>query len=153
MSQLCDAVVAHLLRKRYTLTKHNLYFFLFISFSIGLFSIAQNAALADCTPQGNLPVCLSGVAIAADYAGALITQPGKTGMRRVRAGDTVEDWTVGEIGPRYVVFTRGEQSVRISLAKDEPESASPEAQPAKEPTRAVKKGPVRHVRSLARGGE
>jgi hypothetical protein len=77
------------------------------------------SARADCVPESSVPVCLSGVAIASNYAGALITQPEKPGIRRVHKGDTVDDWTVGEIGARYVVFTRHGDSVRIDLTKND----------------------------------
>ena len=70
-------------------------------------------------PESSVPICLSGVAIAGDYAAALITENGKPGMRRVRKGDIIDDWTVGEIGARYVVFTHAGESVRINLTKDD----------------------------------
>jgi len=81
--------------------------------------LAAASARAECVPEENVPVCLSGVAIAGDYAAALISESGKPGMRRVRKGDKVEDWTVEEIGPRYVVFNRAGDSVQLNLTKED----------------------------------
>ncbi len=103
---------------------------------------------AECVPQDAVPVCVSGVAASASYSAALIEDAGQSGLRKVRRGDKVDDWTVGEIGPRYVVFNRGDQSIRLDLTKDETKIAIDT--PALPP--AIKKGPVRHTRSLARGG-
>jgi hypothetical protein len=82
------------------------------------------SAQADCVPESTVPVCLSGIALASNYAGALITQPDKPGMRRLHKGDTIDDWTVGEIGARYVVFTRHGDSVRIDLTKNDASGVS-----------------------------
>jgi hypothetical protein len=49
-------------------------------------------------------------------------------MRRVRKGDIIDDWTVGEIGPRYVVFTHAGESVRINLTKDDKLGATRETE-------------------------
>jgi hypothetical protein len=105
-------------------------------------------AHAECVPQDAVPVCVSGVAASASYSAALIEDAGQSGLRKVRRGDKVDDWTVGEIGPRYVVFNRGDQSVRLDLTKDETKIAIETPTPPP----AIKKGPVRHTRSLARGG-
>lgn len=106
-------------------------------------------AYAECTPQDAVPACVSGIAASANYTAALIEQSDEPGLRRVRQGDKVDDWTVGEIGPRYVVFNRGEETVRLDLTKDETKIAE-DTPPTPPP--GVKKGPVRHTRSLARGG-
>jgi hypothetical protein len=105
---------------------------------------------AECVPQDAVPACLSGIAASSGYTGALIEQADTPGMRRVQQGDKVEDWTVGEIGPRYVVFNRGDETVRLDLTKDD--TKIPTDTPAPEPSPGIKKGPVRHTRSLARGG-
>jgi hypothetical protein len=107
-------------------------------------------AHAECVPLDAVPACLAGIAASTGYTGALIEQADAPGMRRVRQGDRVEDWTVGEIGPRYVVFNRGDETVRLDLTKDD--TKIPTDTPAPAPSPAVKKGPVRHTRSLARGG-
>jgi hypothetical protein len=107
-------------------------------------------AHAECVPQDAVPACLSGIAASPGYTGALIEQADAPGMRRVKQGDKVEDWTVGEIGSRYVVFDRGDQTVRLDLTKDD--TNTPTETPAPTPPPGIKKGPVRHTRSLARGG-
>jgi hypothetical protein len=95
-------------------------------------------------------MCLSGTAISPGYTAALVEEAGKPGLHAVRAGDTIDDWKVREIEPRYVVLARGDQAVRLDLAgssADVPRAAAPP--PA--PPAGIRKGPVVHTRSLARG--
>jgi hypothetical protein len=123
---------------------------------IGLFSMLANEARAECAPnQNEIPVCLSGTAIAPDYSGAVIQENGQAGLRQVLPGDMVDNWTIDEIGPRYVVLKHGTRTVRLELpqtagASDE---AVPQTVADTPPAGVVKHGPVKHTRSLARGGE
>jgi len=123
---------------------------------IGLLSLFAHEAKAECTPnQNEIPACLSGTAIAPDYSGAVIQETGQAGLRQVLPGDTVDNWTIDEIGPRYVVLKHGTRTVRLELPQTA--GASAEAVPqtvADTPSAGViKHGPVRHTRSRARGGE
>ena len=104
---------------------------------------------AECIPQDAVPACISGIAASASYSAALIEQAGQPGLRKIRQGDTIDDWSVSEIGPRYVVFNRGDQSVRLDLTENDTKIAMDVPAP---PPPGIKKGPVRHTRSLARGG-
>jgi hypothetical protein len=127
---------------------------LFWILSIGLFPMFAADANAECTPnQSEIPVCLSGTAVAPDYSGAIIQETGQAGLRQVLPGDMVDNWTVDEIGARYVVLKHGTRTVRLEL----PQSAETDsaAQPVADvqPPGVVKQGPVKHTRSLARGGE
>ena len=109
-----------------------------------------STARADCTPDNPaIPLCLSGTVTAPTYRGAVVEAPGK-GERQVRPGDTIGDWTVGEIGARYIVFAHGTDEIRLDLANLPPE---PEAAPAEPQPRGIKQGPMVHARSLARGGD
>jgi len=123
---------------------------------IGLFSMFTRAAKAECVPnQSEVPVCLSGTAVSSDYSGAVIQEDGQPGLRQVLPGDTVDNWTVGEIGPRYVVLQRGTRTVRLELP-DAPDTSSdvPSPPPADEvPVKRPIKHGMKHPRSLARGGE
>ena len=124
-------------------------------FSILLFSLLANHASAECVPnQSEVPVCLSGTALAPGYSGAVIQEGGQPGLRQVLPGDMVDSWTVDEIGTRYVVLKRGPQTVRLELPDTPPASDDAQAPVAETPVpAAIKRGPVRHTRSLARGGE
>ena len=124
--------------------------FLFTSSLATIFIFFADFASAECVPQDAVPACLSGIAASSSYTGALIQQADAPGMRRVQLGDKVEDWTVGEIGPRYVVFNRGDDTVRLDLTQDDTKIAMDPPAPAPPP--GIKKGPVRHTHSLARGG-
>jgi hypothetical protein len=123
---------------------------------IGFFSMLTHAAKAECVPnQSEVPVCLSGTAVSPDYSGAVIQENGQPGLRQVLPGDIVDSWTVGEIGPRYVVLQRGTRTVRLELP-DTPDTSS-ETASAPPPDEAPEKRPIKHglkhPRSLARGGE
>jgi hypothetical protein len=124
--------------------------------SIGMFlavAVAWQAdsAQAECHPAGlPIPICLSGTAIAPGYAGALVGEEGKSGLLRVNQGDMIDDWSVQEIGARYIVMEKAGQTVRLDIddaghdefvrAQQSPEHAAPRP-----------KGPMMHARSLARG--
>jgi len=129
--------------------------FLIWSLCIGLFSVFPHSARADCVPsQSEVPICLSGTAISSDYSGAVIQENGQPGLRQVLPGDTIDNWTVGEIGPRYVVLQRGTRTVRLELPDGPDTSGEPTAPPAdEEPAKPVIKRGLHHPRSLARGGE
>jgi hypothetical protein len=61
--------------------------------------------------------------------------------------------TVGEIGARYVILKYGTRTVGLELAQTvgaNAESPPPADMPSAD---AVKHGPVKHTRSLARGDE
>jgi hypothetical protein len=124
--------------------------------SIGLFSMLADTAAAECMPnQNEIPVCLSGTAIAPDYSGAVIQETGQAGLRQILPGDMVDNWTVDEIGARYVVLKHGTRTVRLELPQTATVSdeAAPQAVAETPPAGAIKQGPVKHTRSLARGGE
>ena len=123
---------------------------------IGLPSTLADHTRAECVPnQSDVPVCLSGTAVAPDYSGAVIQETGQPGLRQVLPGDTVDNWTVGEIGPRYVVLKHGTRTVRLELPQSPEASDEMPPPPSVDPpaTGAIKHGSVRHARSLARGGE
>lgn len=118
---------------------------------IFIFSLFIPRSIAACTPnQSEIPVCLSGTAVSQDYSGALIEETGRPGERPILPGDAVADWTVDEIGAGYIVLKHGLRTIRLEMPHDV--SSTPEPEPDAEPSAMVKKGPVRHTRSLARGG-
>jgi hypothetical protein len=127
-------------------------------FCILLFPMLANGAKADCVPnQSEVPVCLSGTALAPGYSGAVIQEDGEPGLRQILPGDMVDGWTVDEIGTRYVVLKRGPRTVRLELPDTPPVNVetveAPEPVAETPSAAAIRRGPVRHTRSLARGGE
>jgi hypothetical protein len=118
------------------------------------FSIIAKPANADCiSSQSEVPACLSGTAIAPGYSGAVIQENGEPGLRQVMQGDIVAGWTVEEIGAGYVELKRGTRTARLELPQS-PTANAEAVQPATDDAlRAVKRGPMKHTRSLARGGE
>jgi hypothetical protein len=122
--------------------------------SIGAVPAFASNAKADCVPnQSEVPACLSGTAVAPDYSGAVIQENGQAGLRQIMQGDIVAGWTVEEIGAGYVDLKRGTQTARLELPQTQPENVETVEPAADDVPRAVKRGPVRHTRSLARGGE
>jgi hypothetical protein len=119
---------------------------------IGAFVAFAGDVKADCVPnQTEVPACLSGTAVAPDYSGAVIQEDGQPGLRQIMQGDIVAGWKVEEIGAGYVELKRGARTARLELPQTTPENVqSVEAAADDEPH--VKQGPVKHTRSLARGG-
>ncbi len=109
-------------------------------FLSGILAAFSGFTWAECVPQGAVPACLAGIAASPGYTGALIQQADTPGMRRVRQGDKVEDWTVGEIGPRYVVFNRGDETVRLDLTRDDTKIPTDTAEPTPPPQRQERSG-------------
>jgi hypothetical protein len=127
---------------------------LFWILGIAAFSIFATEASADCAPnQSEVPACLSGTAVAPDYSGAVIQEEGTPGLRQIMQGDIVAGWTVEEIGTGYVDLKRGARTARLELPQTPPADVETAEPAADDIPRAVKRGPVRHARSLARGGE
>jgi hypothetical protein len=52
------------------------------------------------------------------YDGALIERPGVSGVQRLQPGDTLLDWKVMKIGPRFVLLARAGQQIRLDLSKE-----------------------------------
>jgi hypothetical protein len=83
---------------------------------IGVFSCSTNFAKAACVAnQSEVAACLSGTAVAGDYAGAVIQEDGQPGLRQVIQGDIVAGWKVDEIGAGYVELKRGTRTTRLEM--------------------------------------
>lgn len=77
-------------------------------------------AYADCVKnQSDVPACLSGTAVAGDYAGAVIQEDGQPGLRQIMTGDIVAGWKVEEIGAGYVELKRGANTARLELPQSQ----------------------------------
>ena len=124
---------------------------------VAAFSLPANFAKADCVPnQSEVPACLSGTAVAGDYAGAVIQEDGQPGLRQVMQGDIVAGWTVEEIGAGYVELKRGTRTTRLELPQSDASNVQEvQADDAAQPPPAVKPGrPIRHsVVSPAAAGD
>lgn len=124
-------------------------------FICGILSAAlfSGAARADCVRnQSEVPACLSGTAVAGDYAGAVIQEDGQPGLRQIMRGDIVAGWKVDEIGAGYVELKRGVNTARLELPQSQSgnvEEVQPqgdtEGQPVEDkPPHARRPGPRRH---------
>jgi hypothetical protein len=114
---------------------------------IGGFSLLTNFAKADCVVnQSEVAACLSGTAVAGDYAGAVIREDGQPGLRQVMQGDIVAGWTVEEIGAGYVELKRGTRTTRLEMPQSGASNVEEvQADDAVPPPSAAKPGrPIRH---------
>jgi hypothetical protein len=111
----------------------------------GLLWTVPAIAQADCVQnQNEVPACLSGTAVAGDYAGAIIQENGEPGLHQVMAGDIVAGWKVEEIGAGYVVLKRGARTARLELPQGSPTNVE-EVQPDASTLRPdIRQRPVRH---------
>lgn len=57
--------------------------------------------------------CLCGVVVMGGYRRALFKPRGKAGLRLLKEGDRLGEWTVERIRPGQVVLRRGERTVRV----------------------------------------
>jgi hypothetical protein len=113
----------------------------------GTFSLLANFAKADCVrSQSDVAACLSGTAVAGDYAGAVVQEDGQSGMRQVMKGDIVAGWTVEEIGAGYVELKRGTRTTRLEMPQTGASNVEEvQADDASPPPPAVTSGrPIRH---------
>ncbi len=114
--------------------------------SIPLFLGLSLAAQAECVPnQTEVPACLSGTAVAPDYAGAVIQENGLSGLRQVMQGDIVAGWTVSEIGAGYVELKRGGRTTRLEMPQSDAnnvEEVQAQAEDAEAPSPVQKHGPA-----------
>jgi hypothetical protein len=113
---------------------------------VSALSLLANFARADCVVnQSDVPACLSGTAVAGDYAGAVIREDGQPGLRQVMQGDIVDGWTVEEIGAGYVALKRGARTARLELPQSDASNVQEVQADDGAPPPAVKPGrPIRH---------
>ena len=119
---------------------------------IGTFSLLANFAKAECVRnQSEVAACLSGTAVSADYAGAVIQEDGQPGLREVTKGDIVAGWSVEEIGAGYVELKRGTRTTRLEMQRsdasnvEEVQADTGQAAEVNPPPPAMKPGrPIRH---------
>jgi len=110
-----------------------------------------------CVPTTNTPpICLTGTIISPGVNIAMVERAGSASVERLRLGDTILDWRVLAIGPKYIKMGQGGQTVTLAL--DGPAAASEEAAvvsgaAAIVPALPVKKGPMRRLQAWAARGE
>jgi hypothetical protein len=115
-------------------------------------AIFSGAAKADCVKtQSDVPACLSGTAVAGDYAGAVIQEDGQPGLRQIITGDIVAGWKVEEIGAGYVELKRGANTTRLEMphsqsanVEEVQQQADNDRRNADRPPHVKRPGPRRH---------
>lgn len=66
-------------------------------------------------PAEESPADLTGIVNGPDWRYAILTNRATKEVHHLRKGEKIEDWSVQEIGPRYVVLRRGPGSLRLEL--------------------------------------
>jgi general secretion pathway protein N len=91
-------------------------------------------------PTEESPADLTGIVNGPDLHYAILTNRATKEVHHVRKGEKIEEWSLQEIGPRYVVLRRGPGSLRLELFEEkEPgdgakqPSADPDDQPMRPP--------------------
>jgi hypothetical protein len=116
---------------------------------------------ASCTaPSDGPPLCLTGTVLAPGADLAMVERAGSSNIEHLHQGDTILDWRLVEIGPKYIKLGQGEKIVTLDLAgtvahaQPEPAAAAPAAEPAsaKQPYK-IKQGPMKRVQAWAARGE
>jgi hypothetical protein len=81
------------------------------------YAIAQAA----CEPPAPGPaICLTGTILAPGVKIAMIEQAGHTGVSELRLGDSIDDWRVIEIGPKFVKLGRADETATVGIADPNP---------------------------------
>jgi len=76
------------------------------------------AATPEKIPVEESPADLTGIVSGPDRTYAILTSHATKEVFHLRKGEKIEDWSVDEIGPRYVVLRRGSGSLRLELFDD-----------------------------------
>jgi hypothetical protein len=75
-------------------------------------AFAQSA----CAPPASAPpVCLKGTITSAKVNVAMVEEAGHSGIAGLRLGDTILDWRVLEIAPKYIKLGKAEQTVTVDV--------------------------------------
>jgi general secretion pathway protein N len=74
---------------------------------------AETAAVA--VPSEEAPADLTGIVSGPERTYAILTNRATKEVHHLRRGETIEDWSIQEIGTRYVVLRRGPGSLRLEL--------------------------------------
>ena len=64
------------------------------------------------------PADLTGIVSGPDRTYAILTSRATKEIHHLRTGEKIDDWSVHEIGPRYVVLRRGPGSLRLELFEE-----------------------------------
>jgi hypothetical protein len=113
-----------------------------------------NAAAAACVaPSDGPPLCLTGTVLAPGADLAMVERAGSSSVEHLHQGDSILDWRLIEIGPKFIKLGQGEKLVTLDLAGTvahlEPEPAVPAAPAAPK----IKQGPMKRVQAWAARGE
>lgn len=109
-----------------------------------------NAAATACAaPSEGPPLCLTGTVLAPGADLAMVERAGSSSVEHLHPGDSILDWRLVEIGPKYIKLGQGEKLVTLDLAgtvahvEPEPPAAAPK----------IKQGPMKRVQAWAARGE
>jgi hypothetical protein len=121
-----------------------------IALAAGAASLAFGTAFAatGCAPPASAPqICLTGTIMSAKVNVAMVERAGSLGVVGLHLGETILDWRIVEIAPKFVKLGQGAQIVTLDLS-----GVVPAADPA--PAAApIKQGPMLRMQGWAARGE
>jgi len=116
----------------------------------------NGAATACVAPSEGPPLCLTGTVLVPGADLAMVERAGSSSVEHLRQGDSILDWRLIEIGPKFIKLGQGEKLVTLDLAGTvahlEPESAPVPTAPAPAAPK-IKQGPMKRVQAWAARGE
>jgi len=86
------------------------------------------------------PADLTGIVNGPDLHYAILTNRATKEVLHLRKGEKIEEWSLQEIGPRYVVLRRGPGSLRLELF-EEKEPGEPSKQSSLDPEERIVRAP------------
>jgi hypothetical protein len=110
-------------------------------------------------PAAKLPICLTGTITSPGVNIATIEKAGDSDPEEFHIGDTIQDWRILEIGPKYVNLAQGEQTITLDLlnrnpvAEAPPPPPPPVEEPRATPTSRLDQGPFRNPKPRITRGE
>jgi hypothetical protein len=121
----------------------------------GAVSLSGTAfAGAACVPASPTPpICLTGTITSPGVNVAMVERAGSAGVQGLKLGDTILDWRLLEIGPKYIRLGQGAQTVTLDLSGTVPVAAEAPASSAAAAAPHIKKGPMRRLQAWAARGE
>jgi hypothetical protein len=96
-------------------------------------------------PTEESPADLTGIVNGPDLHYAILTNRATKEVQHVRKGEKIEDWSLQEIGPRYVVLRRGPGHLRLELF-EEKEPGEGAKQPSLDPEQRLTRPPPPNMR-------
>ena len=92
-------------------------------------------------PTEEAPADLTGIVNGPDLNYAILTNRATKEVMQLRQGEKIDEWSLQEIGPRYVVLRRGPGSLRLELFEEKEPGEGSKRPPTDPEERMLRAGP------------